>query len=95
MLRTHPLELEVCESSVRRRFRLHPRIAKSKATILIELTIDSAKKLVLIELTIDSAKKLVLNRQRRWGCYSWCFLRFYLHCIGAERVKTVVGQACQ
>ena len=47
MSRTHPLELEVCESSVRRRFRLHPRIAKSEASILFELTIDSARKLVV------------------------------------------------
>ena len=35
-----------------------------------------------------------LNRQRRWiwpqlSCYSWYFIRFYLHCIGAERVETV------
>ena len=47
MLRTHPLELEVCESSVRRRVRLHPLIAKSEASNLIELAIDSARKLVV------------------------------------------------
>ena len=47
MLRTHPLEHEVCESTVRRRFRLHPRIEKSEASILIELTIDSARNVVV------------------------------------------------
>ena len=42
-LREHSLELEVCERNVRSGFRLHPRIAKSEASILIELTIDSAR----------------------------------------------------
>ena len=43
MLRTLPLEVEVCERNVRRRFRLHPRISKLDAPILIELMIDSAR----------------------------------------------------
>ena len=43
ILRGLSLEFEVCERNVRSRFRLHPRIAKSEASILIELTIDSAR----------------------------------------------------
>ena len=43
ILRGLSLEFEVCERNVRSRSRLHPRIAISEASILIEFTIDSAR----------------------------------------------------
>ena len=43
ILRGLSLEFEVCNMNVRSRFRLHPRVAKSKASMLIKFTIDSAR----------------------------------------------------
>ena len=43
ILRGQSLELEVRERNARSRFGLHPRIAKSEASKLIELTMDSAR----------------------------------------------------
>ena len=40
ILREHPLEFEVCRGNARSGFRLHQRIAKSEASILIEFTIN-------------------------------------------------------
>ena len=47
ILRGHPLEIEVCERTVRSGFRLHSRIAKSEASVLIEFTIKSIRKMVV------------------------------------------------
>ena len=45
-MRGHPLDIEVCERNVRSGFRVHSKIAKSEASVLIDL-IKSVRKLVV------------------------------------------------
>ena len=51
VLRTHPLEIEVCERNVLSGFRVHSSIPKSEGSVLIDLTIKAAKKLMVEPLT--------------------------------------------
>ena len=60
--------------------------SKSEAAVLIDLTTKST-----IKLVVEPPATVVLGLS---GAIH-DVLRFFVYCVGVERVETVVGQACE